>query len=56
MNLMRTVGPDLIAVGGFIAIGVGIAQWSRPGALIYAGLVLLGISYALSIVRRRPRP
>lgn len=55
MTRLRQYLPDVLMLAGFSAIGTGVAHWSRPAALVYAGLVLLGIGYAAASVRRRPR-
>lgn len=43
---------DLVAVVGLAAIGHGIAQFSEPAAIIYSGLVLVGVALVLGAGKR----
>lgn len=50
---MRDVLTSLLELVGLAAVVAGVALWSKPAALIVAGVLIVAVGYLLAAAPRR---
>lgn len=55
MNRLAPVLRDLTAAAGLALIVAGVAGWSRPAAMIAAGVIAVAVVYLYSIASQEDR-